>query len=321
MTAIVSIHELRKRYHPPDGPLALDGIDLQIHEGEIFSLLGPNGAGKTTLLAILSGLLRPTGGKAVVAGHDVARDPMAVKRVIGVVPEEIALYPQLSARQNLRYFGHLYGLGGQALDDAIDEVLDAIGLADRAREKVARYSNGMKRRLNVGVGLLHNPRIVFMDEPTVGLDPESRRRILDLVVRLNRERGTTILYTTHYMEEAQEISHRVGIIHRGRIIALGTPEELIQRLHARETLRLQIGTATLPPDALAAFQRIEGVEQISLGEGAVTFSVRGAAELVPAILRTAGEAGIEVRALTIRQPNLESVFLHLTGQQLTEGPL
>ncbi|NOZ73587.1 MAG: ABC transporter ATP-binding protein, partial [Chloroflexi bacterium] len=210
MTAIISIHELRKQYHPPDGPLALAGIDLQIREGEIFSLLGPNGAGKTTLLAILSGLLRPTSGEAIIAGHNVVHDPMAVKRIIGVVPEEIALYPQLSARQNLRYFGQLYGLRGQALDKATGEVLAAIGLANRAQEKIARYSNGMKRRLNIGVGLLHNPRIVFMDEPTVGLDPESRRRILDLVVQLNREQGTTILYTTHYMEEAHELSHRVG---------------------------------------------------------------------------------------------------------------
>ena len=321
MTAIITVRKLCKRYHPPDGPLALNEIDLQIQEGEIFGLLGPNGAGKTTLIAILSGLLPPTSGEAVVAGHSVVRNPMAVKRAIGVVPEEIALYPQLSARQNLRYFGQLYGLSGQALDEAIDEVLAVIELADRADDKVAHYSSGMKRRLNVGVGLLHNPRIVFMDEPTVGLDPESRRRILDLVLQLNREQGTTILYTTHYMEEAQELSHRVGIIHRGQIIALGTPDELIRTIHAQDILHLHLGVSRVSPAALDALQQVEGVTQVTLEGDTITLSLQDAAGLLPEILHLTEEVGISVRALTVQRPNLESVFLHLTGQRLTvEAP-
>jgi ABC-2 type transport system ATP-binding protein len=256
MAAIISIRHLSKQYDPPDGPLALHEIDLEIQEGEVFSLLGPNGAGKTTLITLLCGLFPPSSGEIVIAGHSVVHDPLAVKQILGVVPEEIALYPRLSAYQNLRYFGLLYGLKGQELEQAIEDMLAVVGLADRARDKVAHYSSGMKRRLNVAVGLLPRPRIVLLDEPTLGLDPRSRQRILELVLHIRREHGTTILYTTHYLDEAQELSDRVGIIHEGRIIALGTPEELIQ----------QIGP-------------------------------------------------------TVQQPNLETVFLHLTGQSLAVASL
>jgi ABC-2 type transport system ATP-binding protein len=317
MTAIITVQGLAKRYAPPNGPLALNGIDLQIQEGEIFSLLGPNGAGKTTLIAVLCGLLPPSSGDAVVAGHSVVRNPMAVKQVIGVIPEEIALYSRLSARQNLRYFGLLYGMKGEALQDAVNAVLAVVGLTDRADDRVGHYSSGMKRRLNVAVGLLHNPRIVFMDEPTVGLDPESRRRILDLVLQLNKDHQTTILYTTHRMEEAQELSHRVGIIHQGRIVALGTPDELIQAIPAEDTLRLDTETSHLPPATLDALRRVRDVKRIVLEPGAIVVSLRHAAERLPCILDIAQDAGISVRSVTVQRPNLESVFLHLTGQRLT----
>jgi ABC-2 type transport system ATP-binding protein len=237
MAEIVTIRGLSKRYRPPAGPLALDGIDLQIQEGEIFSLLGPNGAGKTTLISILCGLLPATSGEAIVAGHDVARDPMAVKQIVGVVPEEIALYPRLSGRRNLRYFGQLYGLSGQELERDVAGALAAVGLTDRSGERVAHYSSGMKRRLNIAVGLLPNPRLLLLDEPTLGLDPESRGHILDLVRQLKRERGTTVLYTTHYLDEAELISDRVGIIHLGRIIALGAPQELVHAIPVEDLRR------------------------------------------------------------------------------------
>jgi linearmycin/streptolysin S transport system ATP-binding protein len=245
MAAIISIRQLSKQYDPPHGPMAIDGIDLDIQEGEVFSLLGPNGAGKTTLIALLCGLFPPSRGEVVVAGHNVVRDPMAAKQIIGVVPEEIALYPRLSARQNLRYFGLLYGLRGRELDQAIEDLLAAVGLADRAGDKVVRYSSGMKRRLNVAVGLVHRPRIVLMDEPTLGLDPRSRRSILDLVLQLRREQGATILYTTHYMDEAQELSDRVGILHLGRIIALGTPDELTRTIDVGSLARQQRNLETV----------------------------------------------------------------------------
>ncbi len=319
MAAIITIRKLSKQYHPPDGPLAVDQIDLRIQEGEIFSLLGPNGAGKTTLIAILCGLFPPTSGDAVIAGHSIVQNPMAVKEIIGVVPEEIALYSQLSGRQNLRYFGLLYGLGGQELDQAIDDVLTVIGLADRVDDKVGRYSSGMKRRLNVGVGLLHKPRIVLLDEPTVGLDPASRRRILDLVLELKRDHGATILYTTHYMEEAHELSDRVGIIHHGKIIALGTPDELIQTIHAEDTLRLQVGVSEVSAAVVDALQQVRGVKQVSAGGGAITLSLLHAADVLPEILGLVEESGISVHSLTVQQPNLEAVFLGLTGQRLTEA--
>jgi ABC-2 type transport system ATP-binding protein len=317
MSEIITIRKLSKQYNPPHGPLAINEIDLQIQEGEIFSLLGPNGAGKTTLIAVLCGLFPPTSGDAMIAGHSVVQDPMAVKQIIGVVPEEIALYPQLSGRQNLRYFGLLYGLSGHELDRAIDDVLTVIGLADRARDKVGSYSNGMKRRLNVGVGLLHKPRIVLLDEPTLGLDPESRRRILDLVLQLKHEVGATILYTTHYMEEAQELSDRVGIIHHGKIIALGTPDELIQRLHVEDTLRLSVGVSEVSVAVVDALQRVRGVKQVSVGGDAITLSLLDAAEVLPQILRIMEESGVGVGSLTVQQPNLEAVFLRLTGERLT----
>ena len=316
MTEIITVRKLSKQYNPPNGPLAINEVDLQIQEGEIFSLLGPNGAGKTTLIAILCGLFPPTSGDAIVAGHSVVQNPMAVKRVIGVVPEEIALYPQLSGRQNLRYFGLLYDMSGQELDKAIDDVLAVIDLTDRAGDKVAHYSSGMKRRLNVGVGLLHKPQIVLLDEPTLGLDPESRRRVLDLVLQLKQDHGATILYTTHYMEEAQELSDRVGIIHHGKIIALGTPDELIETIHAEDTLRLHVAVSKVPADALEALKRATGVKRVSVGGEAITLSLLHAADVLPEILRIVEEAGIVVSSLTVQQPNLEAVFLHLTGERL-----
>jgi ABC-2 type transport system ATP-binding protein len=173
MPSIIQITDLKKQYNPPDGPWAVKDVDLEIESGEVFGLLGPNGAGKTTTISMLSGLLTPSGGTAIIDGHDIAREPLAAKQIIGGVPQEIALYPGLSARQNLRFFGQLYGLGGAALTKAIDEVLEFIDLKDRANEQVEKYSGGMKRRVNIGVGLLHKPKIVFMDEPTVGIDPQA----------------------------------------------------------------------------------------------------------------------------------------------------
>ena len=229
MAPIIITRGLTKQYAPPRGPVAVSDVDLEVEEGEVFGLLGPNGAGKTTLIALLCGLFPPTAGDATVAGASVVRDPLAVKRAIGVVPEEIALYGRLSGRRNLRYFGALQGLRGRDLERAVEDALAAVSLSDRADDKAADYSNGMKRRLNIAAGVLHKPRVLFMDEPTLGLDPESRRQVLDLVGRFKRDEGTTILYTTHHMEEAQEVSDRVGIIHRGRIIALGTPAALVRK--------------------------------------------------------------------------------------------
>src|SRR5215208_4634660 len=237
MTAILQVQNLVKKY---GDFTAVKGVSFDIREGEIFSLLGPNGAGKTTTISMLSTLYTPTSGDATIGGHSVTKNPMAVKQLIGVVPQELALYEELTAKENLIFWGQMYGLSGKALTGRVEEVLEQIGLTDKAKNRVKTYSGGMKRRVNIGVGLLHKPRLLFMDEPTVGIDPQSRRAILDTVKDLNKQ-GMTVLYTTHYMEEAAELSNRVGIIDHGELIALGTQAELTQQVGETETLILHIG--------------------------------------------------------------------------------
>src|SRR5512147_2521414 len=255
MPSILEAKNLVKKY---GDFVAVNGISFDIREGEIFSLLGPNGAGKTTTISMLSTLYTPTSGDATIDGHSITRDPMAVKQVIGVVPQEIALYEDLTARENLIFWGQMYGLSGRSLMSRVDEVLEQIGLTDKARNRVRTYSGGMKRRVNIGVGLLHRPRLLFMDEPTVGIDPQSRRAILDSVKDLNRQ-GMTVLYTTHYMEEAEELSHRVGIIDHGQLIALGTQSELNRQVGETETLILHIGENEDPEALVTSFKGIKGV--------------------------------------------------------------
>jgi ABC-2 type transport system ATP-binding protein len=237
--SIVEVKELRKQYDPPKGVLAVDGVSFAIAEGEIFSLLGPNGAGKSTTISMLSCLLRPSGGDATVAGHSVVGDAQAVKETIGVVPQDIALYPDMSARENLVFWGKMYGLTGETLKQRVDEVLELITLVDRQKDRVDKFSGGMKRRVNIGVALLHRPKVLYLDEPTVGIDPQSRRSILDGILAL-RDQGMTILYTTHYMAEAQELSDRIAIVDHGKMIAIGTHEELVKIVgqNARVTARV-----------------------------------------------------------------------------------
>src|SRR5512136_3448530 len=237
---------------------AVQGVSFDVQQGEIFGLLVPNGSGKTTTISMLATLLRPDEGDAFVMGHSIRRDPMAVKSVLGVVPQEIALYEDLSARENLTFWGKMYGLRGADLRRRVNEVLELIGLTDRANGRVGAFSGGMKRRVNIGVGLLHRPRIIYMDEPTVGVDPQSRRSILDTVKDLNQQ-GMTVLYTTHYMEEAQELSDRVGIIDHGKLIALGTQKELTKLVGEYDTLRLHIGEDMTGEMVVPVFKNVEGV--------------------------------------------------------------
>ena len=244
MAPILEVQDLVKRF---GDFTAVDGVSFDIQEGEVFSLLGPNGAGKTTTISMLSCLLTPTEGDAIIGGHSITKEPMAVKQIIGIVPQDIALYEDLNARENLEFWGRMYGMRGAALKHRVAEVLEQIGLADKAKQRIKTYSGGMKRRVNIGVGLLHKPRILFMDEPTVGIDPQSRRNILDGIKDLNTQ-GMTVLYTTHYMEEAEELSNRVGIVDHGKLIALGTQKELTQMVGQLEALRLHIpeGQDTTP---------------------------------------------------------------------------
>ena len=314
MPPILEVQNLVKKY---GDFTAVNGISFNIKEGEIFSLLGPNGAGKTTTISVLSTLFAPTSGDAIICGHSVKDQPMAVKRAIGVVPQELALYEDLSAQENLVFWGQMYGLSGKALTTRISEVLEQIGLQDKAKQRIKTYSGGMKRRVNIGVGLLHKPRLLFMDEPTVGIDPQSRRAILDSVKELNRQ-GMTVLYTTHYMEEAQELSDRVGIIDHGELIALGTQAELTRQVGQTDTLVLHVGENEDLQPLVDALKRLPGVLQATTTDHEVSVVTTSAEELLAPVVMQADRLGMKIHSVDIREPNLEAVFLHLTGRALRD---
>ncbi|MDD9957035.1 MAG: ABC transporter ATP-binding protein [Anaerolineaceae bacterium] len=326
MKTLLEARGLNKQYRREDGsPLqALADVDLAIRRGEIYGLLGPNGAGKTTLISIISGLMAPDSGQVVIGGHDLNRDPLSARGLLGVVPQELALYEDLSARQNLRFFGRLCGLRGPELEQRVDETLEFVDLADRQRERASRFSGGMKRRLNIGIGLLHRPQLVYMDEPTVGVDPQSRRRILDSVLRLRADHGMTVLYTTHLMEEAQELSDRVGIIDHGRLIAEGTVGDLV--LQAGEQDRLEIDLVESGRLDAALLQELEralsGAARVQSGgpieQGRILVHASRGRQILSPLITALGAAGLEVRSVTVQEPNLETVFLQMTGHALRD---
>jgi ABC-2 type transport system ATP-binding protein len=294
---------------------AVQGVSFDVEQGEIFSLLGPNGAGKTTTISMLSCLLRPNEGDARVMGHSIRTQAMGVKSVLGVVPQELALYEDLTARENLVFWGKMYGLRGPALKTRVDEVLDVSGLRDRANERVGRYSGGMKRRVNIGVALLHKPKVIYMDEPTVGIDPQSRRNILDSVVVL-KDQGMTVLYTTHYMEEAQELSDHIGIMDHGKLIASGTHEQLV-KLVGQQT-RIDLTVNLNAEIVMKAWQAVEGVSRVSVEDGLITALVDDSNRVLPRLFEAASHHSARITSVDIQEPNLEAVFLHLTGRALRD---
>ena len=302
---------------------AVRGVSFEVQAGEIFSLLGPNGAGKSTTISMLACLLQPTKGDALVMGHSIINESMAVKAAIGVVPQEIALYEDISARENLTFWGKMYGLRGPKLVQRVDEVLEVIGLANRQKGRVGKFSGGMKRRLNIGIALLHKPQVIIMDEPTVGIDPQSRRNILDNVKELNRQ-GMTVLYTTHYMEEAQELSDHIAIMDQGQIIARGTHDELVRIVGELDRINLTLSARS--EQLLDAWRATDGVHQVGalaqpyepVIDGAVTLLVNDSNIVLPRILEEATAAGVRVTSIEIQEPNLEAVFLHLTGRALRD---
>ncbi len=314
MPNLVEVLQLTKQFDPKHPP-AVDNISYEIHQGEIFSLLGPNGAGKTTTISMLCGLIKPTSGDARIGGYSVRSDTLAAKRLIGVIPQDIALYPTLTARQNLVFWGQMYDMSGKVLTSRVDEVLEQIGLRDRANDRIATYSGGMKRRVNIGAGLLHRPKIVFMDEPTVGIDPQSRRAILDMTKQLNAE-GMTVLYTTHYMEEAQELSNRIGIQDHGKLIALGTLAELTRQVGQTDTLKIQV--AALSEELLQSLRTVSGVRSLTEHEGEITLLVEDANRCLAEVVTTVSAVGTRITQMQISEPNLEAVFLHLTGRTLRD---
>ena len=295
--------------------VAVDDVSLAVAPGETYGLLGPNGAGKTTTIRMVCGLLQPDAGTVLVAGAPVSRTAVAGKALIGYVPQEVALYPDLSARENLRFFGRLYRLHGAALDRRISEVLELVDLADRGEDRVDAFSGGMRRRLNIGAGLMHRPTLLVLDEPTVGVDPQSRHAILESV-RSFGATGMAVLYTTHYMEEAERICDRVGIIDHGRLVAEGTRRELVDKLGERDRIALT-ATGDLAGFAVAC-RLLSGVDGADVSDGAVQLLVHNGRRMLPAVLDAAERAGAAVKSVEVVEPDLEAVFLHLTGTALRE---
>jgi ABC-2 type transport system ATP-binding protein len=295
--------------------IAVDGVGFTIGQGETYGLLGPNGAGKTTTISMIAGLLQADEGEVQVGGDLISPTAVAPKRRMGLVPQELAIYPDLTARENLDFFGRLYGMGGSELATRADRVLAVVGLEERQKDLTKEFSGGMKRRLNIGIGLLHNPELLILDEPTVGVDPQSRNAILEAVEELARE-GIAVLYTTHYMEEAERLCDRVGIIDSGRIIAEGTRRELVELVGEKD--RVNIGGHGAIAESIRRLSSVTGVAEAGESEAGVTLLVEDASARLATILSEVAQAGMAVSSVDIEQPDLEAVFLHLTGKALRD---
>ena len=362
--SIVSVEGLVKRF---GDFVAVDGVSFQIAEGSIFGLLGPNGAGKTTAISMISCLITPDGGDVIVDGRSVLTDSAGVRRVLGIVPQEIALYPTLTAAENLRFWGKMYGLSGKQLTDAVAYGLRMAGLEDRAKDRVETFSGGMKRRINIAAGILHRPRVLLMDEPTVGIDPQSRNHILETVRELNRE-GMTVLYTSHYMEEVEALCDSISILDHGKVIATGSLEELRALVGDEDRIRVTVGdgrpsasgsgtagdgemgaaedgepaagrsiraiqAADAPTEAAVAdagaesarmrdtldqLRALPGISRAELSNGAIELLAADAGVALAGVVGSLTDAGVHVRGIDVVEPDLESVFLHLTGRGLRD---
>lgn len=309
---LIKIENLVKKY---DKSIVVKSVNLDIKKGEIFGLLGPNGAGKTTTISMLSGLLKPNSGRILVDGHDVVKDSMSAKKIIGLVPQDIALYTALTAEENLYFFGRMYDLSGKLLRKRVSEVLEIAGLEDRKKEKIKNYSGGMKRRINIAAAILHKPEILIMDEPTVGIDPQSRNHILESVKEFNK-RGMTIIYTSHYMEEVEYLCSRIGIMDNGKIIALGDKEELKNNVSGGS--RIEIEVSSVVPGICEKIKKVNGVKQVHTVGTKIIINSDKSRNLMPKIMNAISEVDADVLSVNINIPNLESVFLNLTGRALRD---
>ena len=309
---MIEINGLVKKY---GDRVAVNGVSFCVHGGEIFGLLGPNGAGKTTTISLLATLLTPDGGQASIAGYDLVRETGKIKPLIGFVPQELALYPTLSGWDNLTFFGRIYGLHRTALKERIAAVLDLVGLRDRAGDAVRTFSGGMKRRLNIAAGLIHQPRVLFLDEPTVGVDPQSRNFIFEYVERLKGE-GMTIIYTTHYMEEVERLCDRVAIMDEGRILALDTIKALIG-LVGNGVIHLGL-KADAAEASLPSMRALPQVQAISGQDGQLRIETSEVRPALLELIELCNARNVPILSLEVLEPNLESVFLHLTGKRLRD---
>lgn len=294
--------------------VAVEELSFRVRAGEVYGLLGPNGAGKTTTIKMICGLLAPDRGSITIGGIGTEGN-LEVRRLVGYVPQDVALYPDLTARENLAFLGRLYRLRGRELAERVDEALELIDLQSRGADRVDSFSGGMKRRLNIAAGLLHHPELLVLDEPTVGVDPQSRHAILEHVQAFGR-RGMAVVYTTHYMEEAERACDRVGIIDRGHLIAEGTRRELVAKLGEKD--RIELGADGDLGQLAAACRTVSGVEAVSIADGSVNLLATDGRRILPAMIEAAERAGLAVNSVDVVEPDLEAVFLHLTGTALRE---
>jgi ABC-2 type transport system ATP-binding protein len=308
---MIAVENLSKKF----GELqAVDRISFTVSQGELFGFLGPNGAGKTTTIGMVSGLLRPDEGTVRIENYNLWESPRAAKRLLGLVPQDLALYQEFSARENLRFWGGLYGISRSQLKKNTEELLERVGLADRAREPVSRYSGGMKRRLNLAIGLVHKPKVLLLDEPTVGIDPQARNNILE-IIRDIAQHGTTIILTTHYLEEAERLCDRIAIIDHGRILQTGSVTELAKVVGDRDVISLH---GEFTAEQLRQCLETEPVSLLAVGDQSASLNLVQRDYGMASLVHRLTEAGIELADISIQKPTLENVFLKLTGRELRD---
>jgi ABC-2 type transport system ATP-binding protein len=312
---MIEASELRKSY---DDVRALDGLSFEVAPGTIFGLLGPNGAGKSTTVKVLTTLARPDSGAANVAGHDVLREPSAVRRSIGVVAQRSGVDRDLTGRENVKLQGLLQGMRGRELDQRVDQLLEQFGLADAARRVARTYSGGMQRRLDIAIGLVHRPQVLFLDEPTTGLDPEVRAAMWQEIERLKADEGLTILLTTHYMDEADKLASQVAIVDRGRIVAEGSPAELKASLHG-EAVHVELEGANVNGNVQAALEGVPGLGEVLVEGRALHARVDDGARAVPAVLAALDAHSVPVATVTVARPSLDDVYLRYAGRSFAEA--
>lgn len=310
---MLQVDDLRKKFKTTT---AVDGVNLSLNEGESVGLLGPNGAGKSTTISMISTLLRPTSGEIHFEGKNVLKNPESIRPVLGIVPQEIALYEEMTAYENMKFFGKTYGLSGEKLNNKIAEILELVGLTERKKDRVKEFSGGMKRRINMAVALMHDPKLLIMDEPTVGIDPQSRNYILEMVRQLNLSKQMTILYTSHYMEEVEKLCDRVYIMDYGQIIASGTKEELKGILSSEETLLIEVQEKS--QDFSNKLSVHPAIRQVVEDNGGYKVITAKGEELFSDIFDLAKGTGLKIRGVHVQTPTLEDVFLHLTGRKLRD---
>jgi ABC-2 type transport system ATP-binding protein len=311
---ILELKNITKRY---DDKLVVDNINFSIKEGETFGLLGPNGAGKSTTISMICGLVKPDQGDVIIDGHSIIKNPTLAKKNLGVVPQDIALYGSLSAIDNLKFWGTLYGLSGSLLKSRIDEALEITGLKDRAKDKIKNYSGGMKRRINIAAAFMHHPKLLIMDEPTVGIDPQSRNHILEFTKSLNEKYGTTVIYTSHYMEEVETLCNRLIILDEGKIIAGGTQDEIKRMISNEENIEINLTQYT--NEIGLKLKALKTVSGINYKDGLLTVIMKASDKSnIQDIIDILIHNDAKIQNLNIKVPNLETVFLSLTGKNLRD---